>query len=318
MRGLMPQKVLIDCDPGIDDAVALTLALFDPRLEVVAVTASAGTVDAERSTRNVQALIEQLDPPRHPRIGAAMDPDGAPVLDGREIHGDDGLANTRWEAMGRQHIMNSEKLISDQIRANPGELTLIAMGPLTGIARAFQRDPGLLTLVHRLIMVGGSTTAMGDCTPCAEFNMHFDPAAAEIALQSLTTKTLIPLEVSTKLSFGLELIDSLPAKYTRAGKVLHSLIPHYFRTHRQLLGSETIAFQALMGVMMVTDRSLFETVEMAMRVEESGDLTRGMTVVDQRLQRKWRKNVEVAVSLDIEAARDAFYNLIRYAGQKSE
>lgn len=313
----MPQKVLIDCDPGIDDAVALTLALFDPRLDVVAVTATAGTVDAQRSTRNVQALIEQLDPPRHPRIGGAMDPDGAPVLDGREIHGDDGLANTRWEAIGRQHLMSSEKLISDQIRANPGELTIIAMGPLTGIARAFQRDPGLITLLHRLIMVGGTTTAVGDCTPCAEFNMHFDPTAAEIALQSLTTKTLIPLEVSTKLAFGLELIDSLPPKYSRAGNILHALIPHYFRTHRQQLGSETIAFQALMGVMMVTDRSLFETVEMAMRVEETGDLTRGMTVCDQRLQRKWRKNVEVAVQLDVDAARDGFYNLLRYAGQQS-
>ncbi len=314
----MPQKVLIDCDPGIDDAVALTLALFDPRLDVVAITATAGTVDAQRSTRNVQALLEQLDPPRHPRIGGAMDPEGAPVLDGREIHGEDGLANTHWEAIGRQHLMSSEKLISDQIRANPGELTIISMGPLTGIARAFLRDPGLIPLVHRLIMVGGTTSAQGDCTPCAEFNMHFDPTAAEIALQSLTTKTLIPLEVSTKLSFGLELIDSLPPKYSRAGNILHALIPHYFRTHRKLLGSETIAFQALMGVMMVTERSLFETVEIAMRVEESGDLTRGMTVCDQRLQRKWRKNVEVASQLDIDAARDAFYNLLRYAGQQSD
>jgi len=314
----MPQKVLIDCDPGIDDAVALTLALFDPRLDVVAITATAGTVDAQRSTRNVQALLEQLDPPRHPRIGAAMDPEGAPVLDGREIHGEDGLANTHWEAIGRQHLMSSEKLISDQIRANPGELTIISMGPLTGIARAFLRDPGLIPLVHRLIMVGGTTSAQGDCTPCAEFNMTFDPSPAELALQSLTTKTLIPLEVSTKLSFGLELIDSLPPKYSRAGNILHAVIPHYFRAHRKLLGSETIAFQALMGVMMVTERSLFETVEIAMRVEESGDLTRGMTVCDQRLQRKWRKNVEVATQLDIDAARDAFYNLLRYAGQQSD
>ena len=313
----MPQKVLIDCDPGIDDAVALTLALFDPRLEVVAVTACAGTVDAERSTRNVQALIEQLDPPRRPRIGAAMDPDGAPVLDGREIHGDDGLANTRWDAIGRQHQMTSEKLISDQLRANPGELTIIAMGPLTGIARAFQRDPSVIPMVHRLITVGGSLRANGDCTPCAEFNMHFDPASAEVAIQSLTTKTLIPLEVSTKLAFGLELIDSLPPKYSRAGKVLHSLIAHFFRTNRQLLGHETISFQALMGVMMVTDRSLFETSEMAMRVEETGELTRGMTVFDHRLQRKWRKNVEVATHVDVDTARDLFYNALQYAGQES-
>ena len=191
------------------------------------------------------------------------------------------------------------------------------MGPLTGIARAFQRDPSVVAMVHRLISVGGSLRANGDCTPCAEFNMHFDPAAAEVVFQSMTAKTLIPLEVSTKLAFGLELIDSLPPKYSRAGKVLHSLIPHFFRANRQLLGHETISFQALMGVMMVTDRSLFETSEMAMRVEETGELTRGMTVFDHRLQRKWRKNVEVATHVDVDTARDFFYNALQYAGQES-
>jgi len=313
----MPQKVLIDCDPGIDDAVALTLALFDPRLEVVAVTASAGTVDAERSTRNVQVLIEKLDPPRHPRIGAAIDPEGAPVLDGREIHGDDGLANTHWEAIGRQHVMPADKLIADRIRAFPGEITLISMGPLTGIARAFQRDPGLIPMVNRLIMVGGSATGVGDCSHVAEFNMHFDPAAAELTFQSATTKNLIPLEVSTKLAFGLELIDSLPPRYSRAGQVLHALVPHFFRPHRQRLGNETISLQAVMAVLMATERNLFETTEMAGRVEETGDLTRGMTVFDQRLQRKWRKNIEVATHIDVEAARDAFYNALKGSGQES-
>jgi non-specific riboncleoside hydrolase len=313
----MPQKVLIDCDPGIDDAIALALALFDPRLEVVGVTACAGNVDAERSTRNVQALIEKLDPPRHPRIGAAMDPEGAPVLDGREVHGDDGLANAQWEAVGRQHVMPSDKLISHRIRENPGELTVITLGPLTGIAKAFQRDPGLIPLVNRLIMVGGSVTGNGDCTPCSEFNMHFDPSSAEIAFQSATTKTLIPLEVTSKLTFGLELIDSLPPKHTRVGKVLHALLPHFFRTHRQLLGRETISLQAVVGVLMATERSLFETSEMAGRVETTGELTRGMTIFDQRSQRQWRKNIEVATNLDIEAARDSFYNSLRFAGQES-
>ncbi|MCA9183263.1 MAG: nucleoside hydrolase, partial [Planctomycetales bacterium] len=87
----MARKVIIDCDPGIDDAVALALALFDPRLEVVAITACAGTVDADQATQNVRALVERLDPPKIPRIGSALDPgQGAAVSNGTLLHGEDG------------------------------------------------------------------------------------------------------------------------------------------------------------------------------------------------------------------------------------
>ena len=89
----MPRKVIIDCDPGIDDAMALGLAVFDPRLEVVAVTAAAGTVDAQQASRNVQTVLEMLDPPRWPRIGVARTDEMPMLLDGRELHGADGLAN---------------------------------------------------------------------------------------------------------------------------------------------------------------------------------------------------------------------------------
>ena len=87
----MPRKVIIDCDPGIDDAVALIMALFDPRLEVVAVTSCSGSVESERTTQNILGLLEKLDPPRHPRLGAGADPEDAPVSDSRFLLGQDGL-----------------------------------------------------------------------------------------------------------------------------------------------------------------------------------------------------------------------------------
>ena len=88
----MARKVIIDCDPGIDDAVALIMALFDPRLEVVAVTACSGTVESERSIQNILGLLEKLDPPRFPRIGSGTDPEDAPVSDNRQMHGYGGQA----------------------------------------------------------------------------------------------------------------------------------------------------------------------------------------------------------------------------------
>src|SRR6185503_9138819 len=115
----MPRKVIIDCDPGIDDAVAMTMALFDPRLEVVAVTAVAGNVSAEQATHNVQAIIEQLDPPRLPRIGAASPPEFDLPHKGHEIYGADGLGNANFPCAELLSQRSSDKVIADEIRATP-------------------------------------------------------------------------------------------------------------------------------------------------------------------------------------------------------
>lgn len=312
----MTRKVIIDCDPGIDDAVALSLALFDPRFEVLAITACAGTVDAEQATQNVWALVERLDPPRMPRIGAALDPEsGAAVSNGTQLHGEDGLGNSHWEPVSRQHSMPSDKLISDRLRTYPGEVSIICTGPLTGVAKAIGRDPGIVPLVDRIIMVGGSTTGTGDVTPAAEFNMHLDPPAARTVFHSATTKTLIPIEICDQLRFGWEMIDQLPPKSTRVGSMLHEILPHLFRSYRQQLGCETVSLAAILPILLVAEPMLFEFTEMAGEVEIEGEFTSGATVFDRRTPRVWRTNMEVAVSIDIDAARDAFYNGLKYAAQ---
>src|SRR5215213_10079806 len=127
------KKVILDVDPGIDDAVALTLALFDPSLEVVAVTAVGGNVGPDQATRNVQAIIEQLDPPRWPRIGVASSSDDGLPANSANIFGADGLGNSQFQVSELQHRHPSEKVICDEIRAAPEEITLIALGPLTNI-----------------------------------------------------------------------------------------------------------------------------------------------------------------------------------------
>jgi inosine-uridine nucleoside N-ribohydrolase len=314
----MARKVIIDCDPGIDDALALTLALFDPRLEVVAISACAGAVDAEQATQNVRALVERLDPPRIPRIGAAVDPElGAAVANGTLLHGDDGLGNTDWVPVSRQHSMPSDKLIADRLRTNPGDVTVICTGPLTGFAKALGRDPALVPMVDRVIIAAGSVSGVGDVTASAEFNMHFDPHSAQAVIHSATTKSLIPLEVSNQLSFGWELVEALPPTYTKVGMVLNEIVPHFFRATRQHLGHETISFPAIMPILMLVEPMLFQWEEMAGDVETSGELTRGLTVFDRRTPRQWRPNMEVATSIDADAARDAFYNCLKYAAQGS-
>lgn len=313
----MARKVIIDCDPGIDDAVALTLALFDPRLDVVAITACAGTVDGEQATQNVRALVERLDPPRMPRIGLALDPElGAAVSNGTLLHGEDGLGNLDWEPVSRQHSLPSDKLIADRLRADPGEVTIVCMGPLTGVAKAMGRDPALVPMVDRLIIAGGSVNGIGNVSPSAEFNMHFDPVSAQAVFHSATTKSLIPLEIARELSFGFELVEKLPPKYTKVGAVLGEIVPFFCRAARQQLGQESIHLHAVLPILMLVEPMLFEWEELAGDVEIGGELSRGTTIFDRRSPRQWRTNMEVATAIDKTAAYDAFYNCLKYAAHE--
>lgn len=312
----MARKVIIDCDPGIDEAVALALALFDPRLEVLAITACAGTVDAEQATQNVRSLVERLDPPKIPRMGAAVDPElGAAVTNGTLLHGEDGLGNAHWTPVSRQHTLPSDKLIEQEVRANPGDVTIVCSGPLTGLAKALGRDSALVELIDRVVIAGGSTKLIGDVTAAAEFNMHFDPLAAQCVIRSATTKSLLPLDITEKLRFGWELVEQLPPSYTKVGSVLNNIVTHLIRSTRQQMGKETISLQAVVPILMLVEPMLFDWETMAGDIETSGQYTRGATVFDRRNPRQWRPNMEVATAVDVAAAKDAFYNCLKYAAQ---
>jgi inosine-uridine nucleoside N-ribohydrolase len=311
----MPRKVIIDCDPGIDDAVALIMALFDPRLDVVAITTCSGNVESEQSTQNVLGLLEQLDPPRHPRLGTGSDPEDAPVSDGRFLHGQDGLGNLGWAPVQRQHLMSSEKLIIDRLKAEPGDVSILCLGPLTGIARAFQRDPSVIEAVDKLIVVGGSPLGIGDITASAEFNMHFDPASAAAVLKSATTKAMVPLEISNQVTFDLNMLAQLPPRHSRVGAVLHSMLPHLFRSFRQHRGQEAISLQGAVGVAFLVEPMHFECEDHSVEIEELGILTRGVTIVDRRPYANESRGLEIATRVDAEAVRDSVYNSLRYAGQ---
>jgi inosine-uridine nucleoside N-ribohydrolase len=311
----MARKIIIDCDPGIDDALAICIALWDPRIEVLAITACAGTVDANQASDNLSTLVEKFDPPMFPRLGAASDPEqGAAVFNGALLHGDNGLGNTHWQSISRQHSISSDKMIIDQLRAYPGEVTVVCTGPLTNLAKALGRDPAIVSMIDRVVIAGGTLRGVGDVTPCAEFNFHFDPGSAQAVLHSATTKTLIPLEVSNRLSFGWEMVEKLPPKYAKAGSVLHELIPHFFRSTRQHLGHETVSFQAVAAILSILDPTLMTFEEMAGDVETAGELTRGALILDHRDPRVWRINMEVATLIDADEARLAFYQSLSNVG----
>ncbi len=312
----MARKVIIDTDPGIDDAVALAIALFDPALEVVAITATGGNVSPLQATRNVQTIVEQLDPPRWPRIGAAPEDNPLPA-DNRRIHGQNGLGNVDFPFAELAKTHPAEKVLCDEIRSAPEEITVLCLGPLSNIARAMQRDPELPALIGRLVISGGAINTASHISPVADFNIYCDPMAARAVIKSPTTKTMVPLDLSGELAFTFDLLDQLPPETTRAGRFLRQILPFAYRAQRQVLGREHIVLHDLTALAAVTNPELFETEMLAADVETEGELTSGMVVFDRRLAgvRQWRPNVDVALKADLSAIHDCVLRGIERAGK---
>ena len=314
LGGNTVHKVIIDCDPGIDDAVAVCMALFDPRVDVIAITAAAGNVPGEQASRNVQAIIERLDPPRFPRLGAAVQGDAGAGADNRLMHGEDGLGNVGFPVSRLHHQHPSEKVICDAVRAEPNRITLVCLGPLTNVARAFQRDPELSVLLHRLIILGGCVDGIGNVTAASEFNMFCDPNSARAVFRSPVTKTLIPLDVTRAVRLTLDFLDRLPAETTRVGLFLRRILPFMYRAHHQRLGQESIQLHAAVALAAVLDSTMFEYSEMSGDVETRGELTLGTTVFDRRLNPRWRPNMDVAVRADVEKVTACIVETLAAAG----
>ena len=314
----MARKVIIDADPGIDDAVAITLALFDPDLEVVALTATGGNVFPAQASKNVQTIVEQLDPPRWPRIGTAPE-DNPLACDGRLMHGNNGLGNVDFPFAGLANIHPAEKVLCDEVRAAPEEITIICLGPLTNIARAMQRDAEFISQVGRLVIAGGTIAMPGRVSPVADFNTYCDPLSARKVLKSPATKTLIPLDVSGELTFEIDLLEQLPSESTRAGKFLRQILPFAFRAQRQVLAQEHINLHDVAALVAVTNPELFETEMLAGDVETQGELTTGMVVLDRRKPsiREGHPNIDVALKADIAAIHDCVLRSLDRAGKES-
>lgn len=306
----MTRKILLDVDPGVADAMALCLALNEPSLEVVAVTATGGNVSPNQATRNVQTLVEQLDPRRWPRLGAA-DPEQPLCTDGRELCGADGLCGANFRMAELHHRHPSVKVIADEIRAAPGEVTILACGPLSNLAAVFQREPDLATQVGHLLIVGGTFAGPGDVTAAAEFNIFCDAEAARVVFRSPVTKTLLPLDVSSLVQWHYGLCDQLPDESTGAGRVLHAILPGAFRAYRQRLGRESLSVPEAVAVVAVMHPELLTTEPLFCDVEVAGELTHGATVLDRRQIPDGLPNMDVAIGLDADAVTDCILRALR-------
>ncbi|MDR1959241.1 MAG: nucleoside hydrolase [Planctomycetaceae bacterium] len=311
----MPKKVILDVDPGIDDAIVLCYALFDPEVEVVAVTSVGGNVAPQVASRNTQAIMEYLDPPRLPRLGVGSEPDDGLPLDGRYVHGIDGLGGTDLPVAVLRSLHPAEKVICDAVRAAPNEITIIALGPLTNIARAFQRDSEIPRLLRHLVITGGTLDSPGNITPAAEFNIYCDPLSAKQVFQASCIKTLIPLDVTNRVKLTLGDVDQLASDSTKVGHLLRCIIMPAFRAYRQRFGLEGIHVHDMVTYLAALHPQLFAMKSLSGNVETVGELTRGMTVFDRRRIPAWRENMNVAYNIKEEQVLTKIITGLNFSAQ---
>jgi inosine-uridine nucleoside N-ribohydrolase len=305
----MVRKIVLVSDPGIDGAFAIALALHDPELDVLGLAATAGNVTADQATKNVQILIEQTDPSRWPRVGAA--PPAEYEEDGTRLHGVGGLGGVTFPCAQLHHQHSSDKLLSDLVRQYPREVTVVVLGPLTVLARALDRDPELPLLVQRLVCVGGAWHEPGNASAVAEFHFYCDPSAARQVLRSGAPITLIPLDVTRKIVFSPTDLLELPAPESRTCRFLRQIVPCGIRMTSNLYGIEGFHLKDVLGVAAVTLPNVLTTKPFSVDVETRGELTRGMTVVDSRPEHQGKANVDLAVSVEVPPVREYIHRILK-------
>lgn len=304
----MAQKIILIADPGIDTAFAIALALHDPELEVVGLIASAGNVSAEQATQNVHLLINAVDPPKWPRLGAAL-----PLqyeIDGTRLHGADGLGNIGLPPVTLHQPTPGDKAIVELIRLYPHEVTVVVLGPATVLARAFDRDPELPALIERIVLLGGAWRVPGNASAVAEFHFYCDPPAARQVLRSGPSITLVPLDAARKLVFSPTDLLELPAPDSATCMFLRKIVPFGIRASSNLYGIEGFHLKDVLGVAAVSKPGKFTLERVHVDVELRGELTRGMSVVDTRPMPAGPPNAEIATSVDVIGVRDYIHAIL--------
>ena len=303
----MPRKILLDCDPGHDDAVALLLAHGSPEIELLAVTTVAGNQTLPKVTRNALAVA---------RVGGIRDVPFAagcarPLLREARVAGDihvesglDGPVLPEPElALDPRHAVD---LIIDTVLAHPpGTVTLVPTGPLTNIALAVRKEPRIVDRVAEVVLMGGAH-GPGNRTPVAEFNIACDPEAAQIVFREPWPLTMVGLDLTHQALATPDVVDRIAGIGTRPARFVTEVLEFFGTTYRAEQGFPHPPVHDPCAVARVIDPAVLTTRRAPVTVELAGSHTRGMTVADLRAPAPPDCRTQVAVDLD----HARFWNLV--------
>jgi purine nucleosidase len=264
----MAEKIIIDCDPGIDDMLAIFYALASDALDVVGITTVYGNVPAETGAQNALRLIEMAGRSNIPvAVGARNPLCGTYSHTFSSIHGKDGLGNTHLpEPIGKPIAQTAVDFIVEQVDAHPGEITLAPIGPLTNIALAIQLHPHIVSKVKRVVLMGGAAFVPGNVNPASEANIHSDPEAAVAVFKADWDLTMLGLDVTRNIRLTDEDIQRFARSNKSTAQLIAKAVPNYLKFYKKKYGKNWCQLHDPSVISYILHPSLFEVKQYPMTI----------------------------------------------------
>jgi len=300
------EMIIIDTDPGHDDAMAILMLAKSGLFNILGLTTVAGNSTIQNTTNNARYVLDLIGG-QIPIFSGAGKPLRRKLIQA-VVHGKNGLAG--GEVACRQKLTRNaaDKIISF-VRANPGRVSILLLGPETNLAEAFLLDPGLPKVIKQVIIMGGAINVPGNKNRVAEFNVFVDPEAAEIVFNAPVKKILIPLDVCNAY---LNLCEFEKIKNVSLQKSIKNMMRKYIQgTSEQEKTKEAAMYDPLAAYYLINPAA-YELKSMDIRVETVGSLTRGMTVAERRLWGKENNNVSVAIKINYKSFVADFFKMLNH------
>ena len=303
--------VIIDCDPGHDDAIALIIAMGSAQLDVKAVTTCAGNQTPDKTLNNALRVLSFIETPL-PVAQGALKPIMRDLITAPEVHGESGLDGPELPAPWlEQSSLSANQLICELLEESQEKITLIPTGPLTNIGILLRSHPELKEKIEQIILMGGAAIG-GNWTPGAEFNILVDPEAADIVFKSGIPIVMCGLDVTHKAMIFKDETERIRAIGNKTGKLVAELLDFFDLFHRKEgFGFAGAPLHDPCAVAYAIDPSIFTTKDYFVEIETRGQHTLGATVVDFKNSRGKEKNVKIVLDLDREKFIDLMYESVK-------
>ncbi|HEY7358274.1 MAG TPA: nucleoside hydrolase [Ktedonobacterales bacterium] len=294
-------RIILDTDPGIDDALALFLALASPEVQLEAVTTVHGNVPVELTTRNALGLLELAERGDIPVARGSAYPLVRAPVDAKYVHGPTGLGTlTLPEPQTSVVKQSAADLIVERVLAAPGELTLVAVGPLTNLALALRREPGIAAQVREVVIMGGALRVPGNITPTAEFNIYADPHAAHVVFKAGWPLRLVSLDVTNRTTVNREQTRQLARQQSAISSTIEAMLEFYFEVFAPTFGNNVLRLHDPLALAAAFNPDFIQWEPAYVDVELTGTLTFGETVAFFQRAGAPEPNMQVSGGVDAE------------------
>ncbi len=297
----MAEKIIFDTDPGIDDALALLLLAAAPELDLLAITVTHGNTSQEKCLSNALQLVELLGIEQVPVARGAQEPLVKELSVAEETHGDGGLGYAVLPEPKVKPIQESaHNLIIRLVNENPGQITLLCVGPMTNIALALLKQPQIAKNIKRIVAMGGSIHYPGNSTPQSEYNVFCDPESYEIVLNAGVDFTLVPLDVTYQCLLTTQHIEQITLARPEIKNFIKESTRFYIEFHAKYQGIQGCAINDPLAAAILIDPTLVENRDYFLSVDLSGGSSRAKTIADHYGALKKAPNAKVSMTVEVD------------------